>query len=127
MIVSIHSLCICVAIAHAIGWYVLCVDFAPLSVRTLRLVPWRLIHAVLRGTEDSGKGVRRQVCVCVKSVRHLQVTGICVTSRILPPWSNVAEMSGNLETASAGLGVGPNVGIVEVALRQNCAAPVGHW
>ena len=47
------------------------------------------------------------------------------TSRFQLPWSNVAERSGNLENASAGRGVGPNVGIVEVALRQNCAA--GHF
>ena len=37
--VSIHSLCVCVAIVHALGWCELCVDFVPLSVRTLPLAP----------------------------------------------------------------------------------------
>ena len=84
MIVSIHSLCICVAIAHAIGWYVLCVDFAPLSVRTLRLVPWRLIHAVLRApkTQEKASGVKfasaSNLCGTCRSLEFALHHGSCL-------------------------------------------------
>ena len=76
MCVLSHSLFNCFVFAHMFGWCEFCVVFAPLSVRSLRLLPWRLVRAVLCGSEYSGEGVRRQVCVCVKSVRHLLVLEI---------------------------------------------------
>ena len=80
---------------------------------------------VLRGTEDSGKGDRLQGCVCVRTVRHLLITG---KSRYITVPASLEQCrrkvegnrkNGRVESASAGLGVGSNAGIVEVTVRWN--------
>ena len=111
--VSTHSLFFCFVFAHMFGWCELCVDFAPLSVRSLRLLPWRLFRAVLCGSEDSGKGVRRQVCVCVTSVRLLLVMEIAVHHGSCT-LVQCRRRSGNLENARAGFVVGPNLVFLEL-------------
>ena len=121
MFVSILSLCDCFVPAHVFGWCELCVGFAPLCDR----------FGCDRGDSSAS-------CVAPKTQEEASGVKFASASNLCGPagqWillcvhhgSCLLEPRRKVENASAGLGVGPNVGIVEVALRQNCAAPVGHW
>ena len=63
--------------------------------------------------ENLGKGVRRQVCVCVKSVRPLLVLDIAVQHGSCPLVQR-RRRSGNLKNARAGFEVGPHLVFLEL-------------
>ena len=126
-IVSTRSWCVCVVIAHVFGWCERCVDCFPLSVRTLRLVgtvtthprspAW---HRRLRNRRQTARLRLRQNCATPADHWKIAIQhGSCLPGAMSQKGRRQLKQWKCVESASAGLGVGPNAGTVEVTVRWN--------